>query len=543
MKGDIFGGLTAAVVALPLALAFGVSSGAGPIAGLYGAIFVGFFSALFGGTPSQVSGPTGPMTVVMALIFTDVAALVPGDPATALVLAFTIVVMGGAFQVLFGFLKIGRYINLIPAPVISGFMTGIGVIIILLQIAPMTGNSSAASPLNAFLSIPAYLSNINNAALLLSALTLVIVFGLPKAINRILPSPLLALVVGTLVALLLMSENSVSVLGSIPSGLPEFIIPSLNFALLPFMVKSAIILAVLGSLDSLLTSLVADNLTRTHHKSDKELIGQGIGNMVSGLFGGLPGAGATMRTVVNIRAGGSTRISGMTHAVILLIIVLGAGKYAEQIPHAVLAGILIKVGTDIIDWAYLKRIAVAPRAGVIMMLSVLFLTVFVDLITAVGTGVVMASLILVNRMTNLQLSNVASSQEPDEQLKLSDIEKQTMKECGHAILLFSFGGPITFGAAKGVVQKFSQLSAYEILVLDFNDVSFLDYSATMAVSDIIEQAMESGKGIVISGMSGPIESTLDKLDVLESVKDNDRFNNREQAIQFAGNLHKKSSFR
>jgi SulP family sulfate permease len=258
--------------------------------------------------------------------------------------------------------------------------------------------------------------------------------------------------------------------------------------------------------------------------------------MMAGLFGGLPGAGATMRTVVNIRAGGRTRISGMTHAIILLMIVLGAGKYAEQIPHAVLAGILIKVGTDIIDWTYLKRVFIAPKAGVIMMLSVLFLTVFVDLITAVGAGVVMASLILVQRMSDMQLNKVTHSQEPNEHLKLTDEEQRLMEQSGQNILLFSFGGPVTFGAAKGIVQKFSQLSNYQVLVLDFNDVTFLDYSATMAVADIVTQAAESQKHVIVSGLSVKVAKTLDNLKVLAPLPSENRIEAREDAISRAADL-------
>lgn len=532
-KGDLFGGLTAAVVALPLALAFGVSSGIGPIAGLYGAVFVGFFAAWFGGTPSQVSGPTGPMTVVMALIVADFATMFPDNPSYVLSLSFTVVMMGGIIQASFGFLKIGRYVNLIPTPVISGFMTGIGVIIILLQLAPFSGNESVSKPISAVLSIPEFLSNLNSASLVLGGLTLLIVYATPKSVNRILPSPLIALIVGTLVSLLVFGQGATPILGEIPSGLPAMVKPAFDLNVFVFMVKSAVILAVLGSLDSLLTSLVADNLTRTHHNSDKELIGQGIGNAVAGLFGGLPGAGATMRTVVNIRAGGQTRISGMVHATILLIVVLGAGGVAENIPNAVLAGILIKVGTDIIDWGYLRRIPVAPKAGVIMMFTVLVLTVFVDLITAVGVGVVMASLVFLQRMTDLQLSSIATSQEPDSSLKLNANEKDILATHEKDILLFNFGGPITFGAAKGIVQKFSRLSKYKVLVLDFSDVTLLDFSASMAVSDIISQATQSDKRVILTGASEKIGAVMKRLGVLDNVPAEQVIADREAALKLA----------
>ncbi|MCK5335475.1 MAG: SulP family inorganic anion transporter, partial [Gammaproteobacteria bacterium] len=316
IRGDIYGGLTAAVVALPLALAMGVASGAGPIAGIYGAIFVGFFAALIGGTPAQVSGPTGPMTVVMALIFTEYTAMFPNNPEMGAALAFTIVVMGGLFQIGFGVLKIGKFIELVPHPVVSGFMSGIGVIIILIQIGPLFGHVSSAKPLEAAQAISDVVSDPHQASLLLGLLVLLIVYGVPKflpQVNRLVPSPLLALIIGTVCYILFMQDKGVSILGEIPTGLPDPMMPMLNWELLPGMISSALILAALGSIDSLLTSLVADNVTKTYHKSDRELIGQGIGNTVAGLFGGLPGAGATMRTVVNVKAGGQTPISGALH--------------------------------------------------------------------------------------------------------------------------------------------------------------------------------------------------------------------------------------
>lgn len=306
VRGDIFGGLTAAVVALPLALAMGVASGAGPIAGIYGAIFVGFFAAIFGGTPAQVSGPTGPMTVVMALIFTQYTALFPGDPETGAALAFTVVIMGGLFQILFGFLRIGKFIEFVPHPVVSGFMSGIGVIIILIQIGPLLGQSTPAKPLLAVQMMPEFFSNIHSGSLVLGLIALAIVYGVPKfssKLNRMMPSPLLALIVGTAAYMLMMKDSGSPILGDIPTGFPALQLPIVMLEYLPDMIKSALILAALGAIDSLLTSLVADNITRTHHKSDRELIGQGIGNTVAGLFGGLPGAGATMRTVVNVKAG------------------------------------------------------------------------------------------------------------------------------------------------------------------------------------------------------------------------------------------------
>ena len=500
LRGDIYGGITAAVVALPLALAFGVSSGAGPVAGLYGAIFVGLFAALFGGTPAQVSGPTGPMTVVMAVVFTQYTAMFPDDPAHGAALAFTVVIMGGAFQILFGAMRFGQYISMVPHPVVSGFMSGIGVIIILLQMAPLVGLPSQGGPLASALALPEVLSHPVMEALILGLISLAIVYFLPKKIGRILPSPLVALIVGTLVYLFVFPDGEATILGEIPTGLPDPQLPIITIALLPEMLKSAIVLAVLGSIDSLLTSLVADNITRTYHKPDRELVGQGIGNMVAGLFGGLPGAGATMRTVVNVNAGGSTPISGALHAIVLLGIVLGAGGLAKYIPHAVLAGILIKVGTDIIDWDYLKHLRRAPLAGVIMMFTVLGITVFIDLITAVAVGVVMASLIFMKRMTDLQLDGInAINCSYREDTSLSDEERKIMDDTNCRILVYELSGPMSFSSAKGMARQLSSYSDYDVLILDLTEVPIVDFTTTRAIKDIIDEAEAHGRHAFLVG--------------------------------------------
>nr|VFJ96464.1 MAG: sulfate permease, SulP family [Candidatus Kentron sp. H]VFJ97520.1 MAG: sulfate permease, SulP family [Candidatus Kentron sp. H]VFK02826.1 MAG: sulfate permease, SulP family [Candidatus Kentron sp. H] len=536
LRGDLYGGLTAAVVALPLALAFGVSSGAGPVAGLYGAIFVGFFAALFGGTPAQISGPTGPMTVVMAAILTQYTALYPNDPTMGAALAFTVVMMGGAFQIAFGFLGVGRYISLVPAPVISGFMSGIGVIIILLQLGPLLGHAAESGPLASILGLPEVLANPVADAAILGAMTLAIVYLLPKRINRILPAPLIALMVGTGVLLIFFAEGRATTLGDIPTGVPTPTLPTFELALLADMVKSALILAVLGAIDSLLTSLVADNLTRTHHDSHRELVGQGIGNMVAGLFGGLPGAGATMRTVVNVRAGGRTPISGALHALVLLAIVLGAGAFAKDIPHAVLAGILIKVGTDIIDWDYLKRLRHAPKAGVVMMFTVLFITVFVDLITAVAIGVVMASLVFMKRMTDLQLASITAITDPAEEDPLSREEAEIMRAAKGRILLFHLAGPMSFSAAKGMSRRLAEFDSHDALVLDLSDVPVIDYTSARVIEDMIVDARALERQVFLVGARAAVADFLEKQRVLDQLAPDRRYAWRIDALEHARRL-------
>lgn len=534
LRGDLFGGLTAAIVALPLALAFGVSVSPedGAIMGLYGAIFIGFFAALFGGTPSQISGPTGPMTVVMATVFATFVNRNPGGEGMAI--AFTVVMMGGAFQILFGLLRLGKYITLIPYTVISGFMSGIGFIILFLEIGPFFGHQGSANAIESLQKFTEYANNANPVAMGLAILTLVIVFGWPTKLNQIIPSPLLALVVCTLISVFVFPDSGIPVIGEIPMGLPKPQLPRLDFSQMRTMVEYGLMLGTLGSIDSLLTSLVADNITRTNHDSDKELIGQGIGNVLAGLFGGLPGAGATMRTVINVRAGGKTPISGMVHAIVLLVIVLGAGKLTENIPHAVLAGILIKVGIDIIDWSFIKRAHKISIKATGLMYIVLFLTVFVDLITAVAVGVFCANLLTIKRLTDLQAKEVRAITTPDgnhRKLGLTASEEQILARGQNRILLFHLGGPMSFGAAKAISQQLSIVEDYDVLILEFNEVPYLGVTATLAIENMVKEAYEKRRTVYLVGASGIVESRLRCLKILRRVLEQNPVNTRLEALE------------
>jgi len=522
LQGDLFGGLTAAIVALPLALAFGVASGAGPMAGLYGAVCVGLFASLFGGTPAQISGPTGPMTIVMASVFTQFA----GQPAVA----FTVVLMAGAFQVLFGYLRLGRYVNLMPYPVISGFMTGIGCILIIMELDPLLGYPTPRNVINALTVLPGYIANLNPAALAIGLLALGIVLFTPKRIGRVVPSPLIAIVVCSLAALAL---PDVPVLGAIPSGLPRLQPPVLDLSQLNHMLVSAAVLAALGSVDSLLTSLVADNVTRTYHDSDKELVGQGIGNMVSGLFGGIAGAGATIRTLSNVQAGGRTPLSGVVHAVTLLVIVLGLGPLVSWVPHAALAGILIKVGIDVIDWRFIRRMHRAPRVDLVLMLVVLVLTVFVDVITAVAVGIVLASLAFVKEMAELQVESIKTVSDPDHVRMFDPQTAELMRAHRDRIMFLHLSGLISFGAANELLRKFSTTGSYEVLIIDLLDVPKVDGSAALALEEVIQQATDAGKTVFIVGLTYAVARLMGHMGCLDQVRETERFESRPDAVQAA----------
>ncbi|NCJ06283.1 STAS domain-containing protein [Synechococcales cyanobacterium C] len=532
LRGDLFGGLTAAIVALPLALAFGVASGAGAISGLYGAIFLGLFASLLGGTPAQVSGPTGPMTVV---ITTVIATLVARHPETGLAMAFTVVMLGGVFQILLGVLRLGQYITLMPYTVISGFMSGVGVIIIVLQIPPLLGYTTPSGIWRTLQQLPQFLSQPNLLAAGLGLFTLTLVKLAPPRLNRILPAPLLALIAGTLISVIFLGQGAVPRIGSIPTGLPELKLPTLTFSDLRIMVSYGLMLGTLGSIDSLLTSLVADNITRTQHNPDKELIGQGIGNCLAGLFGGLPGAGATMRTVTNVQAGGRTPLSGIFHALTLLLITLGAGSLTTVIPHAVLAGLLIKVGLDIIDWSFIQR---APRLSFKatgLMYLVLSLTVFVDLITAVVVGVFIANILTLKRLTDIQTTRVRATSDPTQAAGLEAEEQELLTQAQGNILLFQLGGPLSFGAAKTLSQRLSIVQDYQVLLLDLSDVPVLGVTTALAIETMVEDAAKRQRHVfVVASFDQPRQRLRDlKLQRFAKVQILD---NRLEALQAASAL-------
>ncbi|KAK9842418.1 hypothetical protein WJX84_001428, partial [Apatococcus fuscideae] len=497
-----------AVVALPLALAFGVASGAGPLPGLYGSIFIGFFAALFGGTPSQISGPTGPMTVVLA----GVISKFPGQPD----LVFAAVALAGVFQMVMGALDIGQYIRLVSLSVTSGFMSGIGCIILCTQSLAILGSAPAPNCLAAFKALPQALQAINSQALAVGLLALACCYLTPKKISRIVPGSLLGLITGTLTAVY--ARLDVPRLGAIPSGLPQFRLPAVPQSMYPQVIQAALMLAALGAIDSLLTSLVADQLTQDYHDSDKELVGQGLGNAISGLFGGVAGAGATMRTVVNIRAGGRSPISGAVHSIVLLAVVVGLGRFAGAIPLAVLAGVLLKSGWDIIDWKYIRRARALSKSSVLIMATVLLCTMFGDLIAAVALGTVMNSLIYTKKMAAVQVESctIVCSEEDaaDGSCNLQLSETKLLRQAAGRVSLFNMQTVFTFNAANGILRKLlPAMSYYESNILDLSNVELLDDTAALAVDDLIDHSNSLSKTLYVCGANKQGADMLHRLGV------------------------------
>jgi len=514
ISGDMFGGVTAAIVALPLALAFGVQSGMGAIAGLYGAIALGFLAALLGGTKTQISGPTGPMTVVSAAIIAgEIEFYGSLDAAIGTIVATF--VLAGVFLVIMGISRVGQYIRYMPYPVVSGFMSGIGMIIIIMQIFPFFGMSSPVHILDIFASLGEIAAGFNIQAVGLALATIAIIYLFPR-ITKVVPSALVALL--SLSALAVMMNLDVPIIGDIPKGLPDVHIDtllSMDWHHPMVIIIPALTLASLGAIDSLLTSVVADNMTKTQHNSNKELIGQGIGNMAAGIIGGLPGAGATMRTVVNINSGGTGRLSGMIHSVVLLVVLLGAGEYAKLIPLPVLAGILITVGIGIVDYKGIKHIARIPRADAVVMIIVLTLTVFVDLLQAVGVGLVLASLLFMKQMGDVAESKAVSSSLGDfHDNHLEKDEKGISDAIKNQIYIYHFDGPIFFGFTSHFKEMTREHPEVSVVIFRMQNVPSLDQSGMYAIEDAVLQLNKKDISVVMTGIQKQPKDMLKNINLI-----------------------------
>ena len=576
IKGDVLGGLTAGIVALPLALAFGVSSGLGPSAGLYGAIFLSFFAALFGGTPTQISGPTAPMTAVSMVVIATILSVHNGSIEQALPYILGVFLLSGIFQIALGILGVGKYIKYIPYPVVSGFMTAIGVIILITQIIPVLGydvkndaeyieqfkplaeeqilekilveeskegllvledfeetikragevnqasiyeeavnlaKNNSSGVIGTIKALPRALSNINWIEMILALSTIVIIYGFKK-ITTAIPS--------TLVALLIVSGIAIGFgidytsIQQIPDGFPKIqwtLFSEFSFMQLFPYILTALTLSLLGAIDSLLTSVVADNLTKTRHLPNKELIGQGIGNSIGAIFGGIPGAGATIRTVVNIQSGGKTRISGMVASLVLLVILLVLSPVASQIPAAVLAGILVTVGIGVMDYKGLNTLSKIPKTEVTVMVVVLLLSVFWNLVYAVGIGLVLASLFFMKKMGDLakddaRVSTISKEKAWKDEKKLSDSFKEN-------VFIKHLSGPLFFGFTSEFVNIAKQIpKSASILIIRMDKVPYIDQSGLFALEDVLIDLNEKEIEILIVGIQSQPKYLMKTIGIL-----------------------------
>jgi SulP family sulfate permease len=532
LKGDLFGGVTTAIISLPLALAFGVASGAGAEAGLWGAIMVGFFASLFGGSSTLISEPTGPMTVIMTAVLTS---MVAKYPETGIAMTFTVVMMAGAFQILLGTLKLGKYITLMPYSVISGFMSGIGVILIILQLSPLLGHAApSGGVMGTLTALPDTLANLDIKELFLGLLTLAVLFLFPLHYRKYVPAQLVALVAVTLISVIIFDMSSIRRIGEIPAGLPSIVIPTINSDMFMTMVIDALVLGTLGCIDTLLTAVIGDSLTRKEHDSDKELRGQGLANMISGLFGALPGAGATMGTVTNIQVGARSPLSGVFRAAVLALVVLVAGGLTEPIPMAVLAGIAVYVGFNILDWSFIQRAHKVSFAGMAIMYGVMLLTVFVDLIVAVGLGVFISNIIIIERLSREQARQVKAISDADEDdVPLTDSERALLDKANGKVLFFYLSGPMIFSVSKAISRQHSSISDYEVMILDLTDVPMIDVTVGLALENAIKDALDTDCQVYLLCPNENTRMQLEKFHILDLIPEQKTYSFRYEALKSA----------
>ena len=532
LRGDAFGGLTAAVVALPMALAFGVAATGDPAPGLWGAVIIGLVASLFGGTPTLISEPTGPMTVVFTSVILSLTATAP-DKETAMAMAFTVVILAGIFQILFGVFRLGRYVTQMPYTVISGFMSGIGAILVILQLPAFLGQKASGGVIGTLTSLPALIAGIQPMELALALITVAILWFTPAGIKKYCPPQLLALVLGTVLSVTLFQDAGLKTIPAFNAELPTLHAPNFSGGQMRLMFVDAAVLGMLGCIDALLTSVVADSLTRTEHDSNKELVGQGLANITSGLFGGLPGAGATMGTVVNIQAGGRSALSGLIRALILMVVVLAAAPLASMIPLAVLAGIALKVGIDIIDWDFLQRAHHLSVKAAVITYGVIAMTVLVDLITAVGIGVFVANVLTIDRMSALQSRKVKTISTADDDVELSNEEQELLDQASGKVLLFQLAGPMIFGVAKAIAREHNAIGNCSVVVFDLSEVSHMGVTAAIALENAVKEAIEVGREVFLVGANGSTAKRLEKMKLLERLPQQNIGSDRLTALRLA----------
>jgi sulfate permease, SulP family len=525
IRGDILGGSTVAFTTLPLVLALGIASGLGVKAAIIGVIILGFVAALFGGTPTQISGPTAPMAIVVAALALENSY----DPY----MIFGIIAMAGIIQIIFGLTKVGKYIQYMPYPVVSGFMTGIGIIIFIIQINPFLGLKSQSGVIDTLIALPKTLVSADVAALAVGCFTLILLYTCKK-IHKAFPSAILAILFTTL--LTKMFDLNLPTIGNIPKGLPTLHIPDLNWNTLQYMIGPATALAGIGLLDSLLTSLVADRMTKKRHNSNRELVGQGLGNYLSGILGGLPGAGATIRTEININAGGKTPLSGITYSMVTLIIVFFLGPWIKDVPLSCLAAILFKAAFDIIDKRSLRQFIKIPLFDSVVLLTVLSLTVAINILVAVGIGLLLACILFVKRMGDLL--DIAI-------ITLNDMEKPWVahepwremidKEEKGKILVFQMNGPLFFGASSNFLKSAEKHKDFRGLILRMHRVPEVDTTGAYALEELAEFLQERGKFLYISGLAKEPREFLRKLGIMDIIKEENIFLRFEEAANHAAN--------
>lgn len=521
LRGDLIGGLTAAIVALPLALGFGLlafnGDPRGAVAGLYGAIFTGILASLFGGTPHQITGPTGGMTVILTTVFIQYGGI------DALLAAC---VIAGLLQIAYGLLKLGKYVSLVPYPVTVGFTNGIAILIFIQQLRTF------------------------NTSLLIGLATMVAILVISK-INKKLPKSLLGLIIGSLIGYFFASTEPVrmvfdpsgnqftvasalKVIGEIPSSFQFPALPNIPWETWQKVFPAGFTISMLGAIETLLASVVADNATESRHNSNKELVGQGIGNFVAPLFGGIAGTGAIVRTMVNIRAGGTTRLSGIIHGLVLILVMLFLGPLASHIPLAALAGVLMMTAIGMLEIEPIKLIPKTPAADAAVLIATILITVFTDLITAVEVGMVMAAFLFVHRMSEMGMNQTVL-----QEIKGVSLDESTLKLLkDNKIVIFDVEGPLFFGAAKSFITTLEKNFDVNVVILDMENVPIIDTTGAVTLETIVERLNRDRKRLLIVGLRDRVRRVLYDLGVTQKIGIGNFLPTVDESIHYALTLTK-----
>ena len=523
VSGDLIGGFIGATIALPQALAFGTMTGAGALSGLYGAMFLCFFSGFFGVNVPIISGPTGPVAIILASVYASL-----GGNLNAL---WAVLFLASIFQIILSFTKIPNLVKYVPYPVISGFMNGVGIILIILQIAPFLGLKGYATPVLTFKNIGLILSNINTEALVIGLLSLGILIYTPKIIKKYIPSEIFALIFGTFFAQAY--KMDIPTITGLTGSLPGIV--SADFSNIVHISYLALMIAVICSTESLMTGLVVSSLTKKKINNQTLIFAQGIGNSISSLFGGISGAGATMRSVAAIKTGATTKLSTIFCGVLILLAVLYGDELVNMVPMAVLAAILIRVGYNIIDTKFLKVLHYAPKEDLAVMFLVFFLTIFHDIIFAVGVVITLSAMLFAKQLADKAKLNIKDIEDRE----ITKLEKQLHDESGYKIRVVHIQGEFFFGSASQIISQFEDLLGTKHIIICYDSDRRLDISAIFALEDILARLKSQGIKVYMVLRNTEILKQIDEMHLKRQLDDKDIFFEEIDAIRCAKDEFKK----
>lgn len=523
--GDLFGGINSAIIALPQALAFGVATGFGAGAGIWGAIILCLVSGILGTRVPMISGITGPSAIVIASIMhalnKDINAVL------------IIILMAGIFQMMIALTKWTNVVKYVPYPVISGFMNGVGTIIIIMQINPLLGLKSYSNTIESLEHVLQSFHTMNIEAFLLGLTALIIVFGFPKRWNKYVPSQILALILCTCISIKM--GLNVDKISQISISFPKLALPTITLHDTITYFDYGITLAIILTSETLLTGLVCNSITKTQISPRLLVASQGLGNALCGLTGSLPGAAATMRTVAALKTGASTKIAALTSSIVLFILLYKFSGFVAEIPLCVLAAILIKIGSDIIDTKLLKVIKIAPKEDKYVLLVVFILTVFYNLIVAVGAGITLAALLYAKKVADN--AKVVHKKVQDKDIRKH--EKALETNSHHKLRIVHISGQFFFGSATQLISQFDELLGTKYLILSYDSSELLDISAIFAFEDIIARLKSQHITILLVINNSEILNQLKKHKITDEIDEEFIFYSELEAINKAKKLIKK----